>query len=298
MFAKKNFSFDNPAADAPPFRFQIEEVRATHPVHHVGEIFTDVCIRMGNREYQQDAVYVSPGGTQSEAGTNRFMGLVCDGMGGMADGGRASRTAVQILSQAFEKIRNTQDVNIPAFFRQGILTTDQVIHDFPQENGRGSGTTMVGVVVEGQQFYWASVGDSRIYFLHDRQLIRLTRDHNYDLRLRQMVAEGTLTRAEYEGKTQKEALISFLGIGNVSLMDVAREPIALSSGDIILLCSDGVTKTLRDDRIFEILVSDRIPMENRARQLVEVAIHGNTKSQDNTSVVLMQYKETLQERSF
>ena len=62
--------------------------------------------------------------------------LVCDGMGGMADGGRASRTAIQMMVQGFQRIEKEPEINIPMFFRQGIRTIDRVIYDFPKEDGR------------------------------------------------------------------------------------------------------------------------------------------------------------------
>ena len=269
-----------------------DEMPITERIRTVPEIRTYSYMDAGNREYQQDAVFVSPTKKLAANKRTRLLGLVCDGMGGMADGGRASSTALQMISHAFERIENEEDVNLPLFFRQGILATDRTIHEFPKENGRGSGTTMVAVIIEDDHFYWASVGDSRIYLLRGGRLQMLTRDHNYDLRLKQMIQEGSLTMEEYAGKRQKEALISFLGIGDISLMDISPGAIPLYVGDTILLCSDGVTKTLSDEQIRQILTSDRISIEDSAKQLVDVAIHGNTRSQDNTSVVLMKYLET------
>lgn len=280
MFGKKGLK--SPAEDVP----------VTARVRTIPEIRTCSYMDTGNREYQQDAAYVTPTKKVAANKRTRSLGIVCDGMGGMADGGRASKTALEMIVQAFGKIENEPNINISAFFKKGIAATDRTICQFPKENGRGSGTTMVAVIVEDDHFYWASVGDSRIYLLHDGNLQRLTRDHNYDLRLTQMLAEGSITQEEYAAKRQKEALISFLGIGDVSLMDISTSPIPLYYGDTILLCSDGVTKTLTDSQIRQILVSDRISIEDGAKQLVEVAIHGNTKSQDNTSVVLMKYMET------
>lgn len=269
-----------------------EEMPVTERIRTIPEIRTCAYMDTGNREYQQDAVFVSQPKKLAANKRTRLLGLVCDGMGGMADGGRASDTAVRMISQAFERIEHEEDVNIPLFFKRGILATDRTIHEFPKENGRGSGTTMVAVIVEDAYFYWASVGDSRIYLLRNGQLRLLTRDHNYDMRLKQMVAEGSLTMEEYAGKRQKEALISYLGIGEIGLMDISPGAIPLSLGDTLLLCSDGITKTLSDEQIRQLLMSDRISMEDGARQLVDLAVHENTKSQDNTSVVLMRYIET------
>ena len=151
---------------------------------------------------------------------------------------------------------------------------------------------MVAVIAEDNRLYWASVGDSRIYIIRNHQLKQVTRDHNYMLRLMEMVQQGKMTLQEAESKKQKEALISFLGIGNVSLMDVSQQPFVMEYGDIILLCSDGVTKTLPDHQIRDILCNDAVSIQGKAEILVKAAIRGNTHTQDNTSVAILHYTET------
>lgn len=265
-------------------------------VRTVPELATFSYTDQGRREYQQDAVYVTPSKKFAADRKTRVMAVVCDGMGGMADGGKASRTAIQMMINGFQNVQNQPQMNIPGFFRSAIVTIDKTIASFPKENGRGSGTTMVAAIAEENKLYWASVGDSRIYIIRENnnqtEMRQITRDHNYWLRLQEMVAQGKMTQEEAMGKRQKEALISFLGIGNVSLMDISTEPIPMQYGDIVMLCSDGITKTLPDHQIKSIILDDKNPIEQKAVQLVEAAIHGNTHSQDNTSVAILQYRES------
>ena len=265
-------------------------------VRTVPELATFSYTDQGRREYQQDAVYVTPSKKFAANRKTRVMAVVCDGMGGMADGGKASRTAIQMMINGFQNVQNQPQMNIPGFFRSAIVTIDKTIASFPKENGRGSGTTMVAAIAEENKLCWASVGDSRIYIIRENnnqtEMRQITRDHNYWLRLQEMVAQGKMTQEEAMGKRQKEALISFLGIGNVSLMDISTEPIPMQYGDIVMLCSDGITKTLPDHQIKSIILDDKNPIEQKAVQLVEAAIHGNTHSQDNTSVAILQYRES------
>lgn len=257
----------------------------------VPELATLVRTATGNRKYQQDAVYVTPGKVLASNKKTRVMALVCDGMGGMADGGKASQTAIQMMRQGFSKIEKLPEVNIPEFFRQGVVTIDHTISSFPKEDGKGSGTTMVACIAEDNRLYWASVGDSRIYIIRGNEMQQVTRDHNYWLRLQEMVNAGQMTMEEAVGKRQKEALISFLGIGNISLMDINTSPFEMKYGDIIMLCSDGITKTLSDNQIKKIITDDTVRPEQKAEALVEAATHANSHSQDNTSVAMILYHE-------
>lgn len=258
-------------------------------VQLVPELTTLMYSDMGNRKYQQDAVYVSPSKRIAANKKSKVMAVVCDGMGGMADGGLASTTAIDMMKQGFSRIEKMPDINIPEFFRSGIIAIDRAVAALPKENGRGSGTTMVAVIAEDDKLYWASVGDSRIYILRGNDMRQVTRDHNYLLRLQEMVASGQMTLEEAQKQKQKEALISFLGIGNVSLMDINIQPFQLQLGDAVLLCSDGIPKTLSDERIKAIMFSSTSSMKEKAHTLVMAAVRENTHSQDNTSVAILQY---------
>ena len=252
-----------------------QPVQSRPVIRTVPQMTTLARSSVGNRNYQQDALYVSESKVLSANKKIRLLAVVCDGMGGMADGGKASRTAIQMMVQGFKNIEKAPQVNIPAFFQQGIYAIDQVVSAFPKENGRGSGTTMVACIVEDNKLYWASVGDSRIYIIRNHQMQQVTRDHNYWLRLQE----------------NKEALISYLGMGNVSLMDINTEPFTMQYGDMIMLCSDGITKTLPDAQIKKIILADEVRPAQKAEALVEAATHANSHSQDNTSVVLVHYEE-------
>lgn len=246
---------------------------------------------IGDRPHQEDAVYISSEEESLGEPVNRILAVVCDGMGGMTNGGLASATAIQMIRDAFEQVKREKTVNIPNFLISGIKSIDKTVYEIPRENDRGSGTTMVAVIIEDNQLYWASVGDSRIYIWHDGALQQVTRDHNYMMRLQEMVNQGLLTQEDADFNRQKEALISFLGIGDVSLMDVNLEPFEMQDGDIALLSSDGMTKVLSEEQIADILKED-ISVQEKAEKLVETSVNINVRLQDNTTVAVLQYQET------
>lgn len=236
-------------------------------------------------------MYVSPSKVLASNKKTRVLALVCDGMGGMSDGGRASQTAIQMMVQGFKKIEKMPELNIPYFFLQGIKAIDRAIYEFPKEEGRGSGTTMAACIAEDNKLYWASVGDSRIYIIRGNQMQQVTRDHNYRLHLQEMVRTGQMSEEEAEAARQKEALISYLGMGNVSLMDINSQPFEMQYGDVVMLCSDGITKTLPDEQIKKIITADAVKPEQKAKALVDAATHLNSHSQDNTTAALIHYQE-------
>ena len=101
---------------------------------------------------------------------------------------------------------------------------------------------------------------------------------------------GKITLEKYRAEESKaEALISFLGIGSVSLMDVNAAPLELMQGDIILLCSDGLYKSLSDDRILAIITDNDFDMQRAADELTAAALRYSGRGQDNTTVAILQY---------
>lgn len=248
-------------------------------------------IEQGNRQYQQDAVYTSHNGSVPLSSNKvvHILTAVCDGMGGMEDGSKASSTAIQMLREGFVQAKNMPGFYFPNFLYERVRQMDQVIHNFPSRTGHGSGTTMVAVALEDNKMYWISAGDSRIYLLRNGQLQQMTRDHNYMLQLMQMVENGQISREQAMAQKNKEALISFLGIGDIELVDRNMQPYILEMGDMVLLCSDGITKTIQDGQIREILMSPISSLEEKAKVLVQAATRKNTRSQDNTSAVILEY---------
>ena len=241
---------------------------------------------VGTRKNQQDSCYVSVEPDGSE------LGIVCDGMGGLEGGEMASRTAPQTFVEDFEAVRYGQK-DYYNFFCGEVIKIDEIVAGLTNSQGKtmSAGTTLVAVSVVDGYMQFISVGDSKIYVLRNGQLRTMNREHNYYLILDEQYRRGEITQDDYlrEG-ARGEALISYLGMGNISIMDANPIPISLIDGDIIILCSDGLYKSLSEEQIAAIIRKNPINLEKTLQELQEEARVSSPTAQDNTSIVLLSYR--------
>lgn len=238
----------------------------------------------GKRKRQEDNLFY-------QVRDNVGMAVVCDGMGGLAEGDWASHIAVQLMKKHFN---SRQDGNsIPEFFYEEIHHLDKVICKLEDEkqNQIIAGTTYVSTIIEDNKLYWASVGDSKIYLFSNNQLSQLTRQHNYKLRLDHELKEGIITRTEYDSEMKKAAcLISYLGVGNLELFDINSHPYNLADGDIVILCSDGVFNCLSDEEII-MIINNCESVKDVVNYMIKKIEKKNLKGQDNASLIVLRYRE-------
>lgn len=238
---------------------------------------------IGTRSKQEDTIFGYGSGS-------RAIAVICDGMGGLEGGELASQAAVKSLVGAWFDAKEIED--IPQFFKDEAIRADEKV--FLQENEKGeriqAGTTMAAVIIRNNELYWLSVGDSKIYIVRGEEIMAVCREHNYRLALEQRLKQGTLTPQEYAAEEHHAgALISYLGMGNVSLMDRNLQPFLLEDGDIILLSSDGLYRSLTEENILMVISENRENMQHTAEALTAKALGDKTSGQDNTSVVILEY---------
>ena len=232
----------------------------------------------GTRKNQQDSIFA---GIKGE----HLLAAVCDGMGGMEGGEKASALAVQMLAEQFY---DEPLDNIPVFLRKMAYRMDEAVYRL-QENGQRlrAGTTVAAVIMDESRLHWLSVGDSRIYLCRRGEIVCPVKEHNYGTLLNELRSRGRIDEQVYmEEQKRASALISFLGLGRVSRIELNTIPFMVESGDQILLCSDGLYRSVTDERIAEILGGEDGPEEKAAR-LVEEALTNGGDRQDNTSVILI-----------
>ena len=173
------------------------------------------------------------------------LAIVADGMGGYEGGQEASRIAVEVI----EDIYSNAGAGDP---RTWLLEGFQVAHRRIQEYAekypdlQGMGTTCTAMALLDHLLYFAHVGDSRLYLVRGSSISRLTHDHSYVSRL---VENGILRAEEAESHPQRHILTAALGAGITITPDSPAQPVSLQSGDVLVLCTDGLWGLLTEDEI-------------------------------------------------
>lgn len=213
-----------------------------------------------------------------------FLAVVADGVGGLAGGKEAARIAVAEITgyvtsslHCYYSNDPTQESTFIASLEEGVLQAHRRVQAEAQERGEHGATTMTLIMAVWPRLYVLQVGDSRCYLLRGETFYRLTRDQTMAERL---VDEGLIKRAEAEHSRLAHILTS--AVGGSEIMPVMT---ALTSrrGDVVLACSDGLTKHVPDDRIRERLRT-MTSAEQVCRDLVDDALEGG--GSDNITVLV------------
>lgn len=178
--------------------------------------------------------------------------IVCDGMGGANGGSVASSTAVQEIADNLKShyMSGMSGNAIREMLGRAIQAANIKVYIEAQEDLslRGMGTTVVAVIVSGNTAYIAHAGDSRAYLLAGSAVRQLTTDHSV---VQVMVDRGELTADEARHHPRKNLITRALGVKPKLDIDYCECP--FTSGDIILMCSDGLSNCIEESEMCEIL---------------------------------------------
>ena len=239
----------------------------------------------GARDYQEDAFLITH--LTDSKGNPSALVVVADGMGGHAAGNVASNMAVQ----AFNKyISSHYPADNPAeILEQAVVKANNAIQETINETPalEGMGCTMVAALLEDGKLTWASVGDSHLYLIRDRELEKMNADHSYGGFLDRMEAEGTPVEAE--PGLSRNMLMSALTGDDINEIDVNQEPYELKASDRIIICSDGLD-TLSSGKIIQFSEWSESPKEC-ADALMQAVEDSNMPRQDNTTAVVVNIKD-------
>ncbi len=195
---------------------------------------------IGDREDNQDRVGI----IKSD---HAALVLVFDGMGGHSDGSRAAETALKVIGEVFN--RQPQPLFDPLGFMHLALSRahDEVVRlGLSQPVDARPRATAVVVLVQGNLAYWGHVGDSRIYQLRQHATLERTRDHSH---VELLLREGRITEAEVQGHPMRNFVECCLG-GDPAVPEMTiTGPKPLLSGDVLLLCTDGIWANFSDEEV-------------------------------------------------
>ncbi len=227
------------------------------------------------RKMNQDYVYTS----EMPVGPLPNLFLVADGMGGHKAGDYASKCAIETIVETVESSSDTEAVPV---LEKAIRRANEVVRRRSKEDEalNGMGTTVVAATLEGDTMYVANVGDSRLYVVSPREIRQITRDHSL---VEEMVRMGGLKREQARSHPDKNIITRAIGAEDEIEVDFFQ--VQLKHGDIVLMCSDGLTNMIEDEEIRMILHGQRDLVE-KAESLVNAA--NNNGGKDNIAVVLIQ----------
>ena len=209
--------------------------------------------------------------------------IVADGMGGAQAGETASRLAVETVLEVIEKRSNpTRRTTLRDLEESFIEANDRVRRSAATDHTlEGMGTTLVGVVDQGEEIHIASVGDSRVYSFFDDHLESLMEDQTWvnEVGRRLGIDDDTLKR-----HPMRHVLTMAIGVGNP--LRVNTRTIVRTAGMQLLLCSDGLHGVIEAEAIAKILGDPVKDLANKARTLIEAARDGG--GPDNITVLILQ----------
>jgi PPM family protein phosphatase len=211
---------------------------------------------------------------------------VCDGMGGAAAGEIASQLAVDIIYERLVDGLGDRAIKRDDLARRLVRAVEaaglRIFHEAKADRSRrGMGTTVTAAALVDEVLFFAQVGDSRGYILRGDTLVQLTRDQSL---VNQLIEAGQLTEEEAETFEHNNIILQALGTSDTVQVDLTYAEVR--QGDILLLCSDGLSGMVRFEDIRETLRSGAEPLDI-CKALTERA--NQAGGHDNITVIIVQF---------
>ncbi len=207
--------------------------------------------------------------------------LICDGMGGYKGGALASRMAVEIISEHFKSLGAQYDARYE--IKQAAMQAQKEIKKYQAENPDTNkmGTTLVLLLFHEGSFWFAHIGDSRLYLKRDGKTSQLTNDHSM---VQEMVDDGLITAEQAKDHPKRNTLSRALGKDKCT-PDISG-PHQLNAGDVFMLCSDGLYKYFVLEEISEYM--DKEPQDACE---IFVALANQRGGRDNITVQVVKVSD-------
>ncbi len=250
------------------------------------------------REHNEDAFVVAdltrgnatlqPEVRSHEVGDRGTLFMVADGMGGAAAGEIASAMAIElVLRELTEAMSRTDAPNDDAFataIKKATATANTKIHNFALEHPeyRGMGTTATVAGLLGDTLYVAQVGDSRAYLIRDGKAQQITKDQSL---MQKLIEAGELTEAEAEVSERRNIILQALGPEAQIRVDLTHQRVR--RGDVLVLCSDGLSGQVRTDDIARIVTEDEEDLMSACKRMIDLA--NANGGPDNITVITARF---------
>jgi protein phosphatase len=215
--------------------------------------------------------------------------LVADGMGGHRAGRVASDLAAEGTLGALHRVRNAE-ASLTEKLRYCVAAANHAIYAASRNKPelRGMGTTLVALLAGSGRIALAHVGDSRAYLIRGGRIRQLTDDHSV---VAELVRRRELSARDARGHPHRHVLTRALGVRRAAEADLAE--LTPAPGDIVLMCSDGLTGHLDDEEIAGVVAKDD-DLAAVCERLIEIA--NSRGGEDNVTVALVRCDENPQAR--
>lgn len=226
------------------------------------------------RQTNQDYVFCS----MQPVGSLPNLFIVADGMGGHKAGDLASKYTVE---KFVEYVRECQAENPISIIEGAVREANAALMKKAKESidYEGMGTTLVVATFYKDSIYIANVGDSRLYIVNN-EIQQITRDHSL---VEEMISLGEIDRSNARTHEKKNIITRAIGVDSEVMADFFE--VEYSKGDIILMCSDGLSNMI-EDRDIKAIINQGNDLEKIGNELIDTANENGGK--DNISVVLIE----------
>ena len=230
---------------------------------------------IGNRRSENQDKYVAGRLLNSVS-----FGFVCDGMGGVNGGAVASGILARYIEDALFVHNESPSFNHEKTVLGAIEDANTAIYNMGNKEPeyKGMGTTIAGVIIDGNQCTVYNAGDSRVYIVRDGKLALITKDHSF---VQELVDQNKLTLEQARTHPQRNLITRAVGVDVQVKIDVAE--LEVYPGDILLCATDGLTNFVSPLEIMEILTADNVFA--MPEKLIDKAL-SNQATDNITAVVL------------
>ncbi|HEY0845804.1 MAG TPA: PP2C family serine/threonine-protein phosphatase [Noviherbaspirillum sp.] len=219
--------------------------------------------------------------------------LLADGMGGHIQGEMAATIALQTIGSLFQQNANPYVKKPEKFLEDSFFAAHREIHRYRAINNlpETPRTTIVACLIQHNSAYWAHCGDSRLYWMRNGQILARTRDHS---RIETLIAQGKVDPSERDTHPERNKLFNCLGAPNMPIVELSRRA-SLQTGDVILLCSDGLWSVLPDHVLAQSLHQNTVVRAVPELLATATGIAGKTSDNVTALAVMWEGTSVLQE---